>query len=180
MDKLKILSKKRVFNHPWESIFIEKVKTSTGTVYDYLISYPNDFVIVVPFLSQNKILMVNQYKHGIKKQLLGFPAGFLKERESPIKAAERELMEETGYEFNSFKLVATLSENPTRCRNKYFIVFAKNPKKKYKKIENPDKLEGNIEKIIIGKKDLNKATSLKLIQAGPMLSAIPFIFSEKY
>ena len=175
---MKILSKKRVFNHPWESIFIEQVKTDNGKIFDYLVSKPNNFVIIVPFLSNDKILMVKQYKHGIKKELLGFPAGFINKKEKPLDAAKQELFEETGYKFRKLKLITTLSENPTRCRNKYFIVFAKNPKTNMSKYQNPDEIEGNIEKIIIDKNDLNKKKLFKLIKAGPMLSVIPFIFSE--
>jgi ADP-ribose pyrophosphatase YjhB (NUDIX family) len=178
MKKLKVLSKKTAFVHPWEKIFIEKVKTEQGNTFDYLISVPNDFVIIIPFVDKENILMEKQYKHGAKKELLGFPAGFLKDKETPIEAAKRELLEETGYEFHDFKLVATLSENPTRCRNKYFIVVAKNVKNNATNIKNEDELEGDIEKIIVNKKDLTKKSVLKQIQAGPMLSAIPFLLEQ--
>lgn len=178
MKKLIILSRKKVFNNPWENIFIEKVKAENGKIFDYLISKPKDFVIIVPFVDKEKILMVKQYKHGIKKELLGFPAGFLNKKETPIEGAKRELFEETGYKFNDFKLINTLSENPTRCRNRYYVVFAKNPKQNTKNNQNQDELEGNIEKILINKKELLKKPILKFIKAGPMLSAIPFIILD--
>lgn len=178
MKKLKILSKKTVFVHPWEKIYIEKVETENGKIFDYLVSKPNDFVIVVPFVDNEKILMVRQYKHGIKKELLGFPAGFLLNKESPIEAAKRELKEETGFEFYKFKLIATLSENPTRCRNKYYIVFADKLKKSEINAINEDDTEGDMEKVLVDKNELTKKSALKFIKAGPMLSAIPFILMK--
>lgn len=70
MSQLRVLSRERVFDHPWERIFIERVQTENGKDFDYLISEPNDFVIVVPFLPDGEVLLVEQYKHGAQKDLI--------------------------------------------------------------------------------------------------------------
>ncbi|MGH7158153.1 MAG: NUDIX hydrolase [Candidatus Saccharimonadales bacterium] len=180
MSKLRVLARKQVFDHPWERIFIEKVETENGKTFNYLISEPNDFVIVVPFVGAEKLLMVEQYKHGAQKYLLGFPAGFINKGESPEDCAKRELHEEVHYTAETFRLVATLSENPTRCRNSYYIIFAENARPTAaKQHTNPDDLEGDITTQLIKRADLLRPDILQKIKAGPMLSAIPFIMGER-
>lgn len=176
MGRLRILTRRQVFDHPWECIFIERVETKNGKTFDYLISEPNDFVIVVPFVEDETLLMVEQYKHGAQKHLLGFPAGFINRGESPEDCAKRELREEVQYVAERFRLVATLSENPTRCRNSYFIIFAENARPlTTKQNKNPDDLEGEIATQLIKQNDLLSPEILQKIKAGPMLSAITHI-----
>jgi ADP-ribose pyrophosphatase len=180
MSRLQVLTRKQVFDHPWERIFIEKVQTETGSTFDYLISEPNDFVIVVPFIGTDTLLMVEQYKHGTQEYLLGFPAGFIDKEESPEECAKRELNEEVRYTADTFSVVATLSENPTRCRNSYYVVFAENARHiPTQDKRNQDELEGEIVPRLIKRTDLLRTELLGRIKAGPMLSAIPFIMAKE-
>ncbi len=180
MSRLQIISRKQVFDHPWERIFIEKVRTEHGKTFDYLISEPNDFVIVVPFVEDNNLLMVEQYKHGAQEYLLGFPAGFMNKGESPEACAKRELDEEVHFTATTFRRVATLSENPTRSRNSYYIVFAEGARRTASgKVDNPDDSEGDIKSQLVKRIDLLRPEVLKKIKAGPMLSALPFIFLKE-
>lgn len=175
MSKLKILSSKKVFDHPWERIYIERVKGDNNVEFDYLISEPNDFVIIVPFVSKNSVLMLKQYKHGAMRNLLGFPAGYISKKETPIMTAKRELLEETGLKASKLKLIATLSENPTRCRNKYFIVFGWIDDEIKAKHKNKDNSEGKLKQLLIPIPKLKTSKIISQIKGGPMLSALPFI-----
>lgn len=175
----KIVSRKKVFDHPWEKIYIEKLKVD-GRNCDYLISRPNEFVVIVPFVSENEVILVRQYKHGAKKVLLGFPSGFIHKGETPEYCAKRELLEETGYKAEKIKLVASLFENPTRCRNRYYIVFASGISKERILSINPDKLEGKIESFTVRLENLTNRRYLSKILAGPQVSVIPFLFLKKY
>ena len=178
MNRLRTISKKTVFTHPWEKVFIEKVKTPKGVIFDYLLTKPNDFVVIVAFLDTHTILTMTQYKHGAQKELLGFPAGYIQKKESPIKAAARELYEETGYRAKQMRIVATLSENPTIRRNQFHVVFATGIKKDPMYRNNPDTSEGDlhIEKTTV--RELTSHRILKRMRAAPMLAAIPFILSQ--
>ncbi|MEO0192964.1 MAG: NUDIX hydrolase, partial [candidate division WOR-3 bacterium] len=54
-------------------------------------------VLVIPALDQDKLVLVNQYRHPTGDFLLELPAGKVDEGESPESAAARELLEETGF-----------------------------------------------------------------------------------
>jgi 8-oxo-dGTP pyrophosphatase MutT (NUDIX family) len=54
-------------------------------------------VNVIALTSDNEIVLVQQYRFGTASYTLELPGGLVDPDESPIKAAERELEEETGY-----------------------------------------------------------------------------------
>ena len=54
-------------------------------------------VNVIALTSANEIVLVQQYRFGTASYTLELPGGLVDPDESPIKAAERELEEETGY-----------------------------------------------------------------------------------
>lgn len=175
---MKVLSTRRVFDHPWEKIDIERVKTAQGNEFDYLVSTPNDFVIIIVFLDDEHIAMVRQYKHGMQETLLGFPAGFINDGETPEECAEREMREEINATAQTYRVIATLSENPTRCRNKYHIVLATDVTVIEGQAEVIDETEGDIEFVKVHTGELLDNEILSQIKAGPMLSAIPYILKN--
>ena len=65
-----------------------------------------DFAAGGIVLINNKILLVKnklseEYKDDYSSGFWGYPKGHLEEKESPIKAAEREVFEETGFKVSS-------------------------------------------------------------------------------
>ena len=65
-----------------------------------------DFAAGGIVLINNKILLVknklsDEYKNDYTSGFWGFPKGHLDEKETPIKAAEREVFEETGFKVTS-------------------------------------------------------------------------------
>ena len=54
-------------------------------------------VAAVPVLPDGRIVMVRQYRHGIRDFLLEVPAGTLEAGEAPEACARREVEEEAGY-----------------------------------------------------------------------------------
>lgn len=64
--------------------------------------------VVIPITKDNKIVIVMQARCSLPdkdKVSIELPAGYIDNNEDPIKAAKRELEEETGYKSNNLKLV---------------------------------------------------------------------------
>lgn len=175
MGDYQISKRKLVFNHPFHKVYIEKVKVKSGRVYDYVTYRGKDWVMVVPFVSDDKIVIVKQYRHGVKKMITGFSAGIIEKGESPTQAARRELAEELSMTAEKFEFIARIYPNPTRSKDICSIVFAYGARK-IKTRRNVDELEGTVKPIIASIKDLIKDPSA--IQHGGMLAGLQFVFSR--
>ncbi len=94
-----VLNKETLFSAPpWVELSREKVRLPSGKVIDdfYRLVLP-DFVSIVTVTASGQFVMVRGYKHGMKKTNLSPPAGMIDPGESPVDAAKRELLEETGF-----------------------------------------------------------------------------------
>ncbi len=69
-------------------------------------------VAVIPITSDNKIVMVEQYRKPMEKVLVEIPAGKLEKGEDPAYTAARELEEETGYESQSLEWLISFYTSP--------------------------------------------------------------------
>ncbi|MEO0248871.1 MAG: NUDIX hydrolase, partial [candidate division WOR-3 bacterium] len=54
-------------------------------------------VLLVPITDDQRVVLVNQYRHPTGGFILELPAGKVEDCEAPETAAARELLEETGY-----------------------------------------------------------------------------------
>jgi ADP-ribose pyrophosphatase YjhB (NUDIX family) len=93
----KVLASHNAFDHRWYVVRRDTLQLPDGTIVDdYFISVRPDVVVVVAVDRSGQMIIVRQYKHGVREVTLEFPAG-TSEDEQPEIAALRELEEETGY-----------------------------------------------------------------------------------
>lgn len=67
---------------------------------------------VVPFLTRDKIILVEQFRYAVGEKLLEIPAGTLHKNESPLAAAKREIMEEIGYSAGNLEKIYEFYPSP--------------------------------------------------------------------
>ena len=65
-------------------------------------------VCCVPILPNWRIVLIRQYRHAVKEEMIEIPAGKLEQNETPEKCALRELEEEIGYRANKLTLLANI------------------------------------------------------------------------
>ncbi|MDQ3131691.1 MAG: NUDIX hydrolase [Acidobacteriota bacterium] len=91
-----------------------------------------DWVNVIALTRQQKVVLIEQFRHGIEEITLEIPGGMIDENESPEKAARRELTEETGYSSENFVFLGKSHPNPAISNNTIFHFLALDCEKKAK------------------------------------------------
>ncbi len=83
---------------PWLSVWEEDVRLPNGLTIDgYLRARGRDYAMIFALLEDGTTPLVRQYKQGVGRPMYDLPAGYLDTPdESPLVAAQRELLEETG------------------------------------------------------------------------------------
>ena len=81
---------------------------------------------IIPLLSENKIILVKQYRYPIKEETIEIPAGKIDLDEDPKKCAYRELEEETGYKAKKLTLLTSFYPAIGFANEKIWIYLAKN------------------------------------------------------
>lgn len=122
--------------HPWtdgprETVFRSRVfeitkKHSTEASGEanprsgefYVMETP-DWVNVVALTKDGALVLVEQWRHGVKRTTLEIPGGMVDPGEGPAEAAKRELVEETGFVSDDWEPLGVIDPNPaiqsTRC-----------------------------------------------------------------
>jgi len=68
--------------------------------------------VMLPFDKKKRVLLVRQYRLPARRFLWELPAGRLDPGETPLKAARRELQEETGYRAKTWKKLVSFYPSP--------------------------------------------------------------------
>ena len=90
----------------------ENVTLENGTTTDVeFIEHPGAAAIV-PFLSDNRVVMLKQYRHALKKVIWEIPAGTLDPNEEVLSCAKRELIEESGYSAGQWHRLGEITPVP--------------------------------------------------------------------
>lgn len=108
---------------------IEKVtfELPNGSKSDFYIKADGIASCIVGLSTEDKIILVKQFRPGPKQILDELPGGYVDPNENPQEAAQREFMEETGYE-GDFEFVGTCLDDAYSTMNRYCYV-AKNCRK---------------------------------------------------
>jgi len=109
--------------------------------YERVVARSPGAVLIIPLLDDETLLLVREYGGGIDRYELGFPKGGVAKGESVEQAANRELMEEIGYQAGRLEVLKQLSTSPSYNQNVMTIVLARDLSKKSLVGDEPEPLE---------------------------------------
>ena len=121
-----VAASRHLIRDRWISVRADDCVTAHGASVApfYVLEYA-DWVQVVAIDTDDRLVLVRQYRHGAGSVMLELPCGGVEAADGdPVDAARRELAEETGFTGGEWKLVGTQWPNPASQTNRSHIVLA--------------------------------------------------------
>ena len=137
------LSTEHIVKDEWIDFRRSAFRFPDGRIFEPYYTYSRrNYVIIVPSDEEGNYLLVRQFRQGIRKVTIEFPAGGIERKdgkeyggeddlntEDALAAAKRELLEETGYTSDEFTHLLTIPANATIADNYAHLYMAKNCRK---------------------------------------------------
>jgi ADP-ribose pyrophosphatase len=143
-----ILSTEVLAKTPRFDLVKEQVRLPNGNIKDIYLIEQNDSAVIMPVTADGKILLILEYRHPCRGKVLSLPGGLVETGDTPLKTAEKELFEETGYKAESFELVQAVYQDPPRTNRLAHLFIAHNA-------------------ILIAKQDLTEFEDLEVVLMTP-------------
>lgn len=130
--KWHVKNSRLVYDHsPWLRIWEQDVELPNGTAINgYILTDAREVGIAFAVTEDERVILVEQYKHGIGRTEVDLPAGYLDDDDSsPLAGAQRELLEETGYVSDDWQSLGDFVIDPNRSTNRFYYFLARNARR---------------------------------------------------
>jgi ADP-ribose pyrophosphatase len=124
MSHVKTLRSERRYTGTVFNLVIDEVEYTSGRRGVREVAEHAGGAAIVPLLDDGSVLLVNQFRYPIKKNIFELPAGKLAAGEDPKECAARELEEETGYTAGSLTKLTTIYTTPGFCNEQLHLYVA--------------------------------------------------------
>lgn len=166
IKKWKLLSSEYIIKRPWLTARKDTLQMPNGTIVPefYVLEYPA-WVNIIAITKDGKFVMVRQYRHALGIIEYELCAGVVEATDnSPMDAARRELLEETGFGGGEWEEYMSLSANPTSMNNISYTFIARN----VEAISNQELDEGEDLSVHL----LSREQLMQLLQNGEIMQSL--------
>lgn len=119
------LGSEPALDHEHYRVRRDTVRLPNGRVVDdYLVGLLSDYALVVAVTADDEVVLVRQWKQGVRRITLELPGGVIDDGETAADAAARELREETGYVAPVVELLASLDVDASKAANQAHVFAA--------------------------------------------------------
>ena len=159
-------------NKPWLTVEQHTVELPDGQVIpDWPWVITPDYINVVAVTEDEHFICFRQVKYGIEGTTLSVVGGYVEAGEAPLVAAQRELLEETGYEAPDWRSLGSYLVDPNRGIATGHLFLARNAR--YVTPRNADDLEEQ-ELLLLTREEIETAIEKGEIKVLAWAAAVAF------
>ncbi len=114
----------KIFEGPVFSVRVDQIRYDDGKLHRMDIVEHRGSYAIVATTSEDRIVLVRQYRHPAQRLLWEIPAGVAQDHETADQGAARELREETGYIANSMRALGSMFVTPGFCTEQLHFFHA--------------------------------------------------------
>jgi ADP-ribose diphosphatase len=179
-SQLRVLSSKSLYKGRVLHVKLDRVVEPGGVEATREVVEHYGSVVIIPRLPDGRIVMVRQFRYPARKRMWELVAGSMEPGESVIRAARRELLEETGYFAGSLKRLFSFYPSPGFLTEQMHLIEAGNLKLSEASPEEDERIEvaefskKQIDKLLREKKIIDGKTLVGLLwdrSSGPASKA---------
>ena len=120
--QMKPLKTEVAFATPWFQVLGKTMREGEEPYYSLKLP---DYAAVVALTEEQRVLIVRQYRPAVEHDTLELPSGMVDAGETPLEAARRELLEETGYEAGEWEVLGGMEPDTGRLGNRIWSLRGK-------------------------------------------------------
>ena len=124
MAEEKTLSSQPIYDGRAVKLRVDTVQMLSGRKTTREIVEHRDCVAIVAIDADDNVLLVNQFRQPVAKELLEIPAGGIDGNEDPVAAVRREMQEETGFLPRKVERLGGFYSAPGYCTEYLYLYLA--------------------------------------------------------
>ncbi len=124
MSREKTLSSQLIYSGRVVKLRVDTVQMPSGRETTREIVEHSDCVAIVAIDASDNVLLVNQFRKPVERELLEIPAGGIETGEDPVATVRRELREEIGYLPRKVERLGGFYSAPGYCTEYLYLYLA--------------------------------------------------------
>jgi ADP-ribose pyrophosphatase len=126
-EKWQTAARQTVLDHAYVTVYMDEVILPDGRrIPDWPIIHTKDYVNLMVINQAGEVMVLEGYKHGIGRSSWQVVGGYLEPGEEPVAAAQRELLEETGYQSDDWTFLGSFIIDANRRTGQGTFFLAQN------------------------------------------------------
>jgi ADP-ribose pyrophosphatase len=136
-----LLQSRRLYEGDIINLRIDELETADGLKTTREVIEHNGGVVIACQPREKEVVLIRQYRYAVDRELIELPAGRIEKNEPPLKAAQRELLEETGYQAVNWQEDSRIFSAPGFCNETLYFYRATDAKFIGKRLDEDEETE---------------------------------------